>query len=118
MPFLLTRLCTAMLLGSTLVGCAAVVKTPYQAPAVQTPTQFQYDKATSQQRQQALYADQWWTLFGDAQLNQLVDAVLAKNANLAVAGMTLKQARLQAELAENQQKIRVSSSQTDALLTP
>ena len=110
MPFLLTRLCTAMLLGSTLVGCAAVVKTPYQTPAVQTPSQFQYVKVTSQQRQQALYADQWWTLFGDAQLNQLVDAVLTKNADLAVAGMTLKQARLQAELAENQQKIRVSSS--------
>ena len=54
MPFLLTRLCTAMLLGSILVGCAAVVKTPYQTPAVQTPSQFQYDKATSQQRQQAL----------------------------------------------------------------
>ncbi|MEG0031869.1 efflux transporter outer membrane subunit [Acinetobacter sp.] len=110
MPFLLTRLCTAMLLGSTLVGCAAVVKTPYQSPAVQTPSQFQYDKATSQQRQQALYADRWWTLFGDAQLNQLVDAVLVKNADLAVAGMTLKQARLQAELAENQQKPRVSST--------
>ena len=110
MPFLLTRLCTAMLLGSTLVGCAAVVKTPYQAPAVQTPTQFHYDKVTAQQRQQALYADQWWTLFGDAKLNQLVDAVLAKNADLAIAGMTLKQARLQAELAENQQKPRVSST--------
>ena len=110
MPFLLTRLCTAMLLGSTLVGCAAVVKTPYQTPAVQTPSQFQYVKVTSQQRQQALYADQWWTLFGDAQLNQLVDAVLTKNADLAVAGMTLKQARLQAELAENQQKPRVNST--------
>ena len=110
MPFLLTRLCTAMLLGSTLVGCAAVVKTPYQAPAVQTPAQFQYDRATVQQRQQAIYADQWWMLFGDAQLNQLVDAVLTKNADLAVAGMTLKQARLQAELAENQQKPRVSST--------
>lgn len=110
MPFLLTRLCTVMLLGSTLVGCAAVVKTPYQAPAVQTPAQFQYDRATAQQRQQAIYADQWWTLFGDAQLNQLVDAVLAKNADLAVAGMTLKQARLQAELAENQQKPRVNST--------
>ena len=110
MPFLLTRLCTAMLLGSTLVGCAAVVKTPYQAPGVQTPSQFQYDKVTAQQRQQILYADQWWTLFGDAQLNQLVDAVLTKNADLAVAGMTLKQARLQAELAENKQKPRVSST--------
>ena len=49
-------------------------------------------------------------VIGDAQLNQLVDAVLAKNADLAIAGMTLKQARLQAELAENQQKPRVSST--------
>ncbi|PJG43184.1 RND transporter [Acinetobacter tandoii] len=110
MYFSLTRLCTAMLLGTTLVGCAAVVKTPYQAPAVQTPAQFQYDRATAQQRQQAIYADQWWTLFGDAQLNQLIDAVLAKNSDLAVAGMTLKQARLQAELTANQQKPRVSST--------
>ena len=59
MYFSLTRLCTAMLLGTTLMGCAAVVKTPYQAPAVQTPAQFQYDRATFQQRQQAIYADQW-----------------------------------------------------------
>lgn len=110
MHFSLTRLCTAMLLGTTLVGCAAVVKTPYQAPMVQTPAQFQYDRATAQQHQHAIYADQWWTLFGDAQLNQLIDAVLAKNSDLAVAGMTLKQARLQAELTENQQKPRVSST--------
>jgi hypothetical protein len=33
-----------------------------------------------------------------------------KNADLAVAGMTLKQARLQAELTENQQKPRVNST--------
>jgi NodT family efflux transporter outer membrane factor (OMF) lipoprotein len=99
-----------MLLGSTLVGCAAVVKTPYQAPSVQTPAQFQYGHAAAQQRQQAIYADQWWTLFGDTQLNQLIDEVLAKNTDLAVAGITLKQARLQADLTANQQKPRVSST--------
>lgn len=110
MQFSFTRLCTAMLLGSTLVGCAAVVKTPYQAPSVQTPAQFQYGHAAAQQRQQAIYADQWWTLFGDAQLNQLIDEVLAKNTDLAVAGITLKQARLQADLTANQQKPRVSST--------
>ena len=110
MQFSFTRLCTAMLLGSTLVGCAAVVKTPYQAPSVQTPAQFQYAHTTTQQRQQAIYADQWWTLFGDAQLNQLIDEVLAKNTDLAVAGITLKQARLQAALTENQQKPRVNST--------
>ncbi|USE83693.1 efflux transporter outer membrane subunit [Acinetobacter tibetensis] len=110
MQFSFTRLCTAMLLGSTLVGCAAVVKTPYQAPSVQTPAQFQYGHAAAQQRQQAIYADQWWTLFGDTQLNQLIDEVLAKNTDLAVAGITLKQARLQADLTANQQKPRVSST--------
>ncbi|MGH1400393.1 MAG: efflux transporter outer membrane subunit [Acinetobacter tandoii] len=110
MQFSFTRLCTAMLLGSTLVGCAAVVKTPYQAPSVQTPAQFQYGLATAQQRQQAIYADQWWTLFGDTQLNQLIDEVLAKNTDLAVAGITLKQARLQADLSANQQKPRVNST--------
>ncbi|HEX5382598.1 MAG TPA: TolC family protein, partial [Acinetobacter sp.] len=110
MQFSFTRLCTAMLLGSTLVGCAAVVKTPYQAPSVQTPAQFQYGHAAAQQRQQAIYADQWWTLFGDTQLNQLIDEVLAKNTDLAVAGITLKQARLQADLSANQQKPRVSST--------
>ncbi|PWB15114.1 RND transporter [Acinetobacter sp. AM] len=110
MQFSFTRLCTAMLLGSTLVGCVAVVKTPYQAPSVQTPAQFQYGHAAAQQRQQAIYADQWWTLFGDTQLNQLIDEVLAKNTDLAVAGITLKQARLQADLTANQQKPRVSST--------
>lgn len=110
MQFSFTRLCTAMLLGSTLVGCAAVVKTPYQAPSVQTPAQFQYGHAAAQQRQQAIYADQWWTLFGDTQLNQLIDEVLAKNTDLAVAGITLKQARLQADLSANQQKPRVNST--------
>lgn len=110
MQFSFTRLCTAMLLGSTLVGCAAVVKTPYQAPSVQTPAKFQYGHAAAQQRQQAIYADQWWTLFGDTQLNQLIDEVLAKNTDLAVAGITLKQARLQADLTANQQKPRVSST--------
>ncbi|TCB34120.1 efflux transporter outer membrane subunit [Acinetobacter sp. ANC 4910] len=110
MQFSFTRLCTAMLLGSTLVGCAAVVKTPYQAPSVQTPAQFQYGQTAAQQRQQAIYADQWWTLFGDTQLNQLIDEVLAKNTDLAVAGITLKQARLQADLTANQQKPRVSST--------
>ena len=40
----LTKLATALILGSSLVGCAAVVKTPYQAPAVQVPSGFAYDR--------------------------------------------------------------------------
>ncbi|MGY0203924.1 efflux transporter outer membrane subunit [Acinetobacter soli] len=95
--------------SSTLVGCAAMVKTPYHAPAVQTPSSFQYDK-TQVASNYANYADRWWTLFGDTQLNQLVDQVIAKNTDLAVAGITLRQARLKAGLAADQQGPRVNSS--------
>ena len=107
----LTKLATALILGSTLVGCAAVVKTPYQAPTVQVPNSFAYDNAQNQSKQiQAdLYADQWWTLFADSQLNQLVDQVIQRNADLAVAGINLQTARLRAGLARDQQGPRVNS---------
>ncbi|WP_288385925.1 efflux transporter outer membrane subunit [uncultured Acinetobacter sp.] len=105
----LTTLCAMLVASSTLVGCAAMVKTPYHAPAVQTPSSFQYDK-TQVASNYANYADRWWTLFGDTQLNQLVDQVIAKNTDLAVAGITLRQARLKAGLAADQQGPRVNSN--------
>ncbi len=52
----LTTLCAMLVASSTLVGCAAMVKTPYHAPAVQTPSSFQYDK-TQVASNYANYAD-------------------------------------------------------------
>ncbi len=105
----MTKLAAALVLGSSLVGCAAVVKTPYQAPAVQIPEGFAYNKANQAQLHADVYADQWWTLFGDQQLNTLVNQVLTQNTDLAVAGIQLQQARLRAGLAANQQGVRVNS---------
>ena len=107
----MTQLATAFLLSSSLVGCAAVVKTPYQAPAVEIPQQFaEQAKISGQQVIADLHADQWWTLFKDPELNRLVEQVLSRNSDLAVAGINLRQARLQAGLAENRQGVRVNSS--------
>ncbi|OTG68620.1 RND transporter [Acinetobacter sp. ANC 4470] len=105
-----TKLATALMLSGSLFGCAAVVKTPYQQPSVDIPNNFQNSKAISQQVHANIDADQWWTLFGDTQLNQLVNQVLSSNTDLAVAGINLQQARLQAGLAQNKQGPRVSSS--------
>ncbi len=110
MSFSMTKLSAALLLTNSLVGCAAVVKTPYQAPAVQVPGSFQYDKAKAKTASVEQYSDRWWTLFGDTQLNQLVTNVLERNSDLAVAGITLQQARLQADLTANKQGLRTSSS--------
>ena len=105
----LSKILTALFLSGSLVGCAAMVKTPYEAPSIQTPNSFQYNKVNSQQVHADVYADRWWTLFGDAQLNALVEQVLAKNTDLAVAGLNIQKARLQARLTENQQGVRVNS---------
>ncbi len=110
MSFSMTKLSAALLLTSSLVGCAAMVKTPYQAPSVQVPGSFQYDATKTKTASVEQYSDRWWTLFNDAQLNQLVNNVLQRNSDLAVAGITLKQARLKADLTANQQGLRTSSS--------
>src|SRR5690606_42019476 len=66
---ILTKLASALLLGSSLIGCAAVVKTPYEQPAINMPGSFQNNKILSQQIHADILADQWWTLFKDPQLN-------------------------------------------------
>ena len=106
----LTKLASALILGSSLVGCAAVVKTPYEQPAVQVPNNFQNSKAVSQQIHADILADQWWTLFKDPQLNSLVNDVLAANSDLAVAGINLQQASIQARQTQSQQGVRISDA--------
>ena len=106
----LTKLASALLLGSSLVGCAAVVKTPYEQPAINMPGSFQNNKVLSQQIHADILADQWWTLFKDPQLNNLVNEVLAQNTDLAVAGISLQQARIQARQAQSQQGVRVGDA--------
>ncbi|ENU81597.1 hypothetical protein F975_00206 [Acinetobacter sp. ANC 3789] len=104
------RMTALLLMTGTFSGCAAVIQTPYQQPKVQIPKKFQYEKSQNQQLNANQYADQWWTLFADAQLNRLVEQVIQRNSNLAVAGITLQQARLQAGLARNQELPRVNAN--------
>ncbi len=106
----LTKLASALLLGSSLVGCAAVVKTPYEQPSIAVPGSFQNNTALSKQIYDDVLADQWWTLFRDPQLNTLVEDVLSRNNNLAVAGINLQQTRIQTRQTQSQQGIRIGDA--------
>ncbi|MEX5442731.1 efflux transporter outer membrane subunit [Acinetobacter schindleri] len=106
----LTKLASALLLGSSLVGCAAVVKTPYEQPSIAVPGSFQNNTALSKQIYDDVLANQWWTLFKDPQLNTLVEDVLSRNSNLAVAGINLQQARIQARQTQSQQGVRIGDA--------
>ena len=44
----LTKLASALVLSSSLAGCAAMVRTPYEQPAVNMPSSFQNSKAANQ----------------------------------------------------------------------
>ena len=106
----LTALASSLILTSSLVGCAAMVKSPYQAPELSIPNQFENNKTASQSVYADVWADQWWTLFKDPALNRLVENVLSQNTNLAVAGINLQQARIQAKQTQSQQGLRVSDA--------
>ena len=106
----LTKLAAALFITSSLVGCAAMVKTPYEQPTVNIPQGFENSTLTAKQIHTDAYADQWWTLFNDAQLNSLVNQVLTVNSDLAVAGINLQQARIQAKQSQSQQGIRIGSA--------
>lgn len=78
-----------------LSGCTAL-HSDYQRPVVSLPEHWQ-QQATADgdsARQNAL----WWQAFADPTLDQLITQVLARNNDLAVAGIKLRKARLQADL--------------------
>lgn len=78
-----------------LSGCSAL-RSDYQTPEVTMPALWQ--QASSNQVASAQLTSLWWQAFNDPQLNALIGEVLQRNPDLAVAGIKLRKARLQADL--------------------
>ncbi|WGY47056.1 efflux transporter outer membrane subunit [Vibrio sp. ABG19] len=74
-------------------GC--VTRSELEPQDVQVPDNWQ----SSQSESSSAAIEQWWKSFNDPQLNTLIDQVLATNNDLALATLTLREARLQAGLA-------------------
>lgn len=81
-----------------IVGCSAVVRSPYTRPDAGLPSTWQ----TETPAQNSAASAAWWTNFADPQLDQVIQQVLARNNNLAAATIRLRRAQLQAGLAKNQ----------------
>ena len=94
-------------------GCAHSDSTDKALATIQWPEQWQQgsvhptSSAVTDPNQTA--AD-WWTLFNDPQLNQLIERARARNNTLAVAGYKLRQAQLSAGLAQNDMFPSISAS--------
>ncbi|PZQ11527.1 MAG: RND transporter [Rhodanobacter denitrificans] len=90
------RALLALAIG-TLCACGPAVRTPYVRPDVTLPVAWQ---ATAPDG--AVTVDAWWRRFDDAALDAAIDAVLARNNDLAAATIRVRRAQLQADLARNQ----------------
>ena len=104
------RVLLASALLTSLTACATAGRYPVQAAAV--PSSYGANSASlaagntlptsGLDRPRAdVRADRWWTAFGDERLDRLVTQVLAANNDLAVAGLNVQRARLEAGLANN-----------------
>ena len=94
----------SLAVSAALAGCAtpganpaADIRVPAAWGQTSAPTQVQPLEVTAPPADIA--ADAWWRGFNNAQLDALIDQVLASNTDMAVAGLRLQRARLQAGLA-------------------
>lgn len=89
-PF--SRTFVSLLLAGMLGGCA--LGPDYQRPALAVPAQFkQVDGWKTASPADALERGAWWQLYGDAELDALVERLQVSNQNLAAAEAQYRQAR-------------------------
>ncbi|MDR3018518.1 MAG: efflux transporter outer membrane subunit [Delftia acidovorans] len=90
---------SALACAVALAGCGAITRTPYEAPQVALPAQFEHAQASSPAA--TPMTDAWWRGFGDPRLDAWIDLALARNPDMATAGIRVRRAALQAQLAGN-----------------
>ena len=92
-PMRLRQLAAALCCAGLLSACT--VAPVYEVPATPAPASFKEAGALWQSAQpnDAIDRGEWWTLFGDQELNRLAGQVQVNNQNIAVAAAAVAQAQ-------------------------
>ena len=91
--------CLVAMLACLFAGCSAVVRTPYQRPAVVVPADWDAAGATASTAPDAQPGGRWWSRFDDDALDRAIERALARNNDLAAAAIRVRRAQLQADVA-------------------
>ncbi|WP_198782314.1 efflux transporter outer membrane subunit [Shewanella putrefaciens] len=84
-------------LGIALLGgCGSIMRSDFEPPALAIPAHWPNITVNEQ-----VQLDPWWQQFHQAELDKLVIQVLSTNNDLTLATLTLRKARLQAGLAQD-----------------
>lgn len=107
------KIISLMLSAMVLSGCGTLTRTDYQAPPVQVPEAWQQKHLA-----QDVKVDPWWYAFNDPILNQFIDQALITNNDLTLATFTVKKARLQMGLADDDLYPQLSSTTSAGVSKP
>jgi len=93
------RLFFCALTAALLLGGCGLLDSRYERPAVQVPPQW----GQGQPADVAGLSGPWWRAFNDPALDRLIEQALARNNDLAAAGVRVRRAQLTAGLARSDQ---------------
>lgn len=102
----------ALLFCCPLSGCGLFLKSPLQEPQFELPSRWDVNNSsvTSSNSINTINSTEWWSSFGDTQLNSLINEALKNNTDLAVAGYNIQQAALHSDLTDTNLTPNVTSS--------
>jgi len=95
----------AAIVTASLTGCA-LTRSKYTAPEVPMPQSWSHAPATKS----TAIKDAWWQAYQDPELNKLIDEALAHNADMAVAAINIRIARLNLGLERDTMMPTLSAS--------
>ena len=102
----------AISVALALSGCA-MVGPDYERPGTEMPTQF--DAQAARASETAVAAD-WWKVYGDETLNELIIAAFANNADLQGATARVEELRSQMFTAAENLEFETAARIRDELL--
>ncbi|WP_413700916.1 TolC family protein [Psychromonas sp. KJ10-10] len=102
----LFRLLPLILCLALLTGCSLLQRSEFVMPEADIPEHWQqaeHSTTTTESTAENKRRDKWWEQFNNPELNRLIEQTLHSNNDLALATLTLRQARLSARLSDNDQ---------------
>ncbi|WP_260427215.1 efflux transporter outer membrane subunit [Burkholderia stagnalis] len=97
-PGMKRRRLAAIVLATSGILSACATRT-YERPPLDVPAKWAYSDGNTSHADARKRPSQWWTEFGDAQLDKLISSALSRNNNLATATLNVRQAQLELQLA-------------------
>jgi NodT family efflux transporter outer membrane factor (OMF) lipoprotein len=106
--------CAAVAVSVAVAGCASLAGPKYEHPAAPEKAQWSELEGRELTASEVIHPD-WWTGFGDPDLDKLIDRAVNEGLDLKIAALRLDKAGVQLGKDRTQATPRVTSAPTDTI---